>query len=42
VFRKEMSQVPLALLVMGKTLYRKDLRLKYQFEEHLAVSKESF
>jgi hypothetical protein len=33
-----MTKAPLALLVMGKTLYRKDLRLKNQFVEHMVVT----
>jgi hypothetical protein len=33
-----MTKAPLALLVMGKTLYRKDLRLKNQFVEHMIVT----
>jgi hypothetical protein len=36
--RQEMTKAPLALLVMGKTLYRKDLRLKNQFVEHMVVT----
>ena len=34
-----MTQEPLALLVLGKVLYKKHVRLKYQFEEHRAMAK---
>ena len=34
-----MTQEPLALLVLGKVLYKKHVRLKYQFEEHRALAK---
>jgi hypothetical protein len=37
--RNEVTTTPLALLVMGESLYRKDLTLKNQFHEHELVTK---
>jgi hypothetical protein len=39
VVRNEVTTTPLALLVMGESLYRKDLTLKNQFHEHELVTK---
>ncbi len=39
VIRNEVTTTPLALLVMGESLYRKDLTLKNQFHEHELVTK---